>query len=51
MENKEIMDRLLQEDKPTSDIKEDVYLAKQSWEPSISKIRRVTAKYKLYIII
>jgi hypothetical protein len=29
MENNEIMDRLLQEDKPASDIKNDVLLAKQ----------------------
>ena len=51
MENNEIMDRLLQEDKPASDIKNDVLLAKQDWESSITKIRRVTAKYKLYIVI
>lgn len=51
MENKEIMDRLLQEDKPISNIKDDVSLARENWGSSISKIRRVTAKYKLYIII
>jgi hypothetical protein len=30
MENKEIMDRLLQEDKPISNIKDDVSLAREN---------------------
>lgn len=53
MENNEILERLLQDDKQnTSAVKEDVATSKsQSWELQVSKIRIISAKYKVYIIL
>ncbi len=50
MENNEIMDRLLQDDKQVSSKTENVKQNK-NWEDSISRVRVVTAKYKVYIVL
>jgi hypothetical protein len=54
MENNEILERLLQDDKQTkSTVKEEVAAANQraKEDMQISRIRVVTAKYKVYIIL
>lgn len=53
MENNEIMERLLQDDKQdNASVKEQKAAAKsQNWEIQISRIRIISAKYKFYIIL
>lgn len=52
MENNEILERLLQDDKQST-VKEEVAVAKQraKEDMQISRIRVVTAKYKVYIVL
>ena len=53
MENNEIMQRLLQDDKPSSSSRNSWVTEKQGndKDTSISRIRIVTAKYKVYIVL
>ena len=53
MENKEIMQRLLQDDDSSkTSVKEEINAMKnRDWEISMSRIRVVTAKYKVYIVL
>ena len=53
MENKEIMQRLLQDDDSSkTSVKEGINAMKnRDWEISMSRIRVVTAKYKVYIVL
>ncbi len=53
MENKEIMQRLLQDDDSSKNsVKEEINAMKnRDWEISMSRIRVVTAKYKVYIVL
>ena len=53
MENNEILERLLQDDKQPSSVKEEVAVSKQraKEDMQISRIRVVTAKYKVYIVL
>ena len=54
MENNEIMERLLQNDKPTADAVKDETATKKvskNWEIPMSRVRVVTAKYKVYIVL
>lgn len=53
MENKEIMERLLQDDKPskTTEKSESTTVKANNGDASISRIRVVTAKYKVYIVL
>lgn len=54
MENKEIMQRLLQEDSSSNfNGSNDVAIRKngKDWDVSMSRIRVVTAKYKVYIVL
>lgn len=53
MENKEIMQRLLQDDDSSkTSVKEEINAIKnRDWEISMSRIRVVTAKYKVYIVL
>ncbi len=50
MENNEIMERLLQDDKQAT-VKREALKSQWNGEIQISKIRIVSAKYKLYIIL
>lgn len=53
MENNEIMERLLQNDGPASTVKDEVSAKKVSknGEIPMSRVRVVTAKYKVYIVL
>lgn len=53
MENKEIMQRLLQDDDSSkTSVKEEINAMKnKDWEIPMSRIRVVTAKYKVYIVL
>lgn len=51
MENNEILERLLQDDKQAQTTVKDDTTAKKSQEVQISKIRIVSAKYKVYIVV
>ena len=52
MENNEIMERLLQDDKSTTPVEKEVANKKKSnGDASISRVRVVTAKYKVYIVL
>ena len=54
MENKEIMQRLLQDgDSSKTSVKEETIATKKdkNWEIPMSRIRVVTAKYKVYIVL
>ena len=53
MENKEIMERLLQDDKPSISTEQNGWsvVKANKWDVSISRIRVVTAKYKVYIVL
>jgi len=53
MENKEIMERLLQDDKPSKATEKSGSTAVKAnnGDASISRIRVVTAKYKVYIVL
>ena len=52
MENKEIMERLLQDDKPSKTTEKSESTVKaNNGDASISRIRVVTAKYKVYIVL
>jgi len=53
MENNEIMQRLLQDDKSKSNISDETLVKKTNGDKEIpmSRIRIVTAKYKVYIIL
>lgn len=53
MENNEIMERLLQDDKQiNSAVKENMDTNKtKDWEVQISRIRIISAKYKVYIVL
>ena len=50
MENNEIIQRLLQDDKPSKNVKSNVK-ANKDWNLQVSRIRVVTAKYKVYIVL
>ena len=51
MENNEIMEKLLQDDKVTSSNVETTKKAKGAEESHASRVRVVTAKYKLFIVV
>ena len=52
MENNEIMERLLQDDKASGNtVKDELTKQKSNGEVSISRVRIVTAKYKVYIVL
>ena len=54
MENNEIMQRLLQDDKPSTNPDEKSWVAEKhsnNKDAQISRIRVVTAKYKVYIVL
>jgi cell division protein FtsL len=51
MENNEIMQRLLQDDKQSSSDKKVTEKQSNEKDVSISRIRIVTAKYKVYIVL
>ena len=53
MENKELIERLLQDDKPSraSEKAEWANVKANDRDVSISRIRVVTAKYKVYIVL
>ena len=51
MENNEIMERLLQDSKQNSAVKEKTTKHYGAWEIQTSRIRVVTAKYKVYIVL
>lgn len=50
MENNEIMQRLLQDNKTTT-VKDEQYEKRNDGDPSMSMVRIVTAKHKVYIIL
>jgi len=51
MENNEIMERLLQDDKRTKSADKGASAKANKWDTAISRIRVVTAKYKVYIVL
>jgi len=51
MENNEIMQRLLQDDKQSNSDKVVIEKQNNQKDASISRIRIVTAKYKVYIVL
>ena len=51
MENNEILERLLEDDKATSSTKSEKVVTPQNGEIQISRIRVISAKYKVYIVL
>jgi hypothetical protein len=51
MENNEIMERLLQDDKAQATVKGVSSKSQSNGDIQISKIRIISAKYKVYIIL